>query len=135
MKLNANRTNQLARYFNKNLNEEISSYGLYSSQWGIIMYLHEQMESTQVEIGEYLGVEAATITRTLTRMEKMGWVTRKTGKDKREKIISLSEKAINMYSQWERISNDIELKAIEGIDKKDLEVFRKVSLKMMKNLD
>lgn len=43
------------------------------------------------EISSYLGVEAPTMTRTLARLEKSGWITRTAGKDKREKLISLTD--------------------------------------------
>ena len=71
MNLYGHKINQLARSFSKNVNEKISPLGLYTSQWGIIIYLHEKKQCTQVELSEYLCVEAPTITRTLTRMEKM----------------------------------------------------------------
>jgi len=42
MDLYGHKINQLARYFTNKLNEKISPMGLYSSQWGIILYLHEK---------------------------------------------------------------------------------------------
>ena len=41
------------------------------------------------------------MTRTLTRMETMGWIIRTEGKDRREKLISLSETAIKMIPVWQ----------------------------------
>ena len=88
MNLYGHKVNQLARSFTKKLNEKISPLGLYSSQWAIVVYLYEKKQCTQIELSQYLTVEAPTITRTLARMEEMGWVTREYGNNKREKHIS-----------------------------------------------
>lgn len=42
LNLYGHKVNQLARNFTKKLNEKIAPLGLYSSQWGIILYLHEK---------------------------------------------------------------------------------------------
>src|SRR5699024_5266199 len=41
----------------------------------------------------YLNVEAPTITRTLERLEQNGWIIRKQGIDKRERVITLTKEA------------------------------------------
>lgn len=135
MNLYAHKVNQLARSFNKETNEKISPLGLYTSQWGIILYLYEKKQCTQVELSQYLSVEAPTITRTLVRMEKMGWVIRQEGKDKRQKNILLTEKAYQIYARCFDYCIDIEDKATEGISKEDLDVFNETLEKMMKNLE
>lgn len=129
------KVNQLARNFTKKLNEKIAPLGLYSSQWSIILYLHEKKQCTQIEISQYLGVEAPTITRTLTKMEEMGLVIRTEGKDKRERIINLTEKAYEMFPKWFEEAKNIEVEAINNINKEELEIFNSVLEKMMNNLD
>ncbi|KMT22025.1 MarR family winged helix-turn-helix transcriptional regulator [Clostridium cylindrosporum] len=135
MDLYGHRANQLARYFNKRLNERISPHGLYTSQWGIILYLYQRGECTQVELCQYLCVEAPTITRTLSRMEEMGWIIRGEGKDKRQRLISLTDKAYEMFPKWSAESYNLEQEAMQNIDKEELEIFKKVLLQMMKNLE
>lgn len=135
MDLYGHKVNQLARYFTKRLNEKISPLGLYSSQWGIVLYLHEKKQCTQVELSQYLGVEAPTITRTLTRLEEMGWIIREEGTDKRERHIRLTEKAYEIFPKWYEVSNSLEIEAVKGIDNNELEIFNNVLRKIMKNLD
>ncbi|SFD16784.1 MarR family winged helix-turn-helix transcriptional regulator [Clostridium uliginosum] len=135
MNLFGHKANQLARSFTKKLNEKISPLGLYASQWGIILYLYEKKQCTQIELSQYLGVEAPTITRTLARMEEMGWVIREAGNDKRERHIKLTEKACDMFPQWYQAANNIEIEAINDIDKDELEIFNNILEKMRKNLD
>ena len=126
--------NQLARSFTKKLNEKISPLGLYSSQWGIVLYLHEKKQCTQVELCKYLGVEAPTVTRTLARMEEMGLVIRTEGKDKRERNIELTEKAYDRYTKWYETAISIELEAINNISKEEMEQFNNTLEKIMSNL-
>lgn len=135
MNLFGHKANQLARSFTKKLNEKIAPLGLFSSQWAIILYLYEKKQCTQIDLSQYLGVEAPTITRTLARMEEMGLVVREEGKDKRERHIKLTEKAYEMYPKWEQASNSMETEAIKNIDKDELEIFNNILEKMLKNLD
>ncbi|WP_238885567.1 MarR family transcriptional regulator [Clostridium sp. YIM B02551] len=135
MNLFGHKANQLARSFTKKLNEKISPLGLYSSQWAIILYLYENNQCTQIGLSQYLCVEAPTITRTLARMEELGWVIREEGKDKRERLIKLTEKAYEMYPKWKKASDSIEIEAIKDIDKDELEIFNNILEKMLKNLD
>ena len=135
MILYGHNVNQLARSFTKKLNEKISPLGLYSSQWGIILYLHKKKQCTQIELCKYMGVEAPTITRTLVRMEEMGLVIRTEGQDKRERLIELTEKAYEMFPKWYEAASSIELEAINNISKEEIENFRNTLEKMMMNLN
>ena len=134
MILYGHNVNQLARSFTKKLNEKISPLGLYSSQWGIVLYLHKNKQCTQIELCKYLGVEAPTITRTLARMEEIGLVIRTEGKDKREKHIELTEEAYEQFHKWYEVATSIELEAINDISEEELEIFNNVLQKMMINL-
>lgn len=135
MSFYGHKVNQLARSYTKKLNERISPLGLYASQWGIILYLHENGECTQVELSQYLCVEAPTITRTLARMEEIGWVVREEGSDKRERHIRLTEKACEMFPKWYHASSNLEIDAVKDIDKEQLNIFNNILEKIMKNLD
>ena len=85
--------NQKARLSNKDLNEALKAYDLYSAQWSILYTLKRFGIMTQTEIWQYLHVEAPTVTRTLVRLEERKLIIRKEGKDKRERIVHLTEEA------------------------------------------
>lgn len=84
---------QKSRYLTNCLNETLKQHNLYSSQWSILycLYVHGPMTLTQ--IWTYLNVEAPSITRTVKRLETLGWLQRVDGVDKREKIVTLTEMA------------------------------------------
>src|SRR5699024_3868903 len=82
---------QKSRYIKKCLDTGLIDHQLYSAQWSILYCLEQFGSMTQTEIKDYLLVEAPTITRTIEKLEKNGWITRTPGKDKRARIISISE--------------------------------------------
>ncbi|AXF54583.1 MarR family winged helix-turn-helix transcriptional regulator [Salicibibacter kimchii] len=135
MRLYGHFINQTARNFVKTLNERISPLGLYSSQWGVILFLGAEGKSTQRQISDYLRVEAPTMTRTITRMEKEGLITKTSGEDRRTRYITLTEKANELYGEWLHASDKMENQAIEGISAEDLETFLRVLETMNTNLD
>ncbi|WP_142827409.1 MarR family winged helix-turn-helix transcriptional regulator [Planococcus soli] len=81
---------QKSRLSIKEVNEALKEFDLYSSQWSILFCLNQFGSMTQKEIWQYLNVEAPTVTRTIVRLEKSGWIVRREGKDKRERIVQLS---------------------------------------------
>lgn len=125
---------QTARVFSKTLNGIMSPMGLYSSQWGIILCLHYRNALTQVQLSNYLNVEAPTITRTLTRLEEMGWIIRSEGDDKRERYVSLSPQAIERFPEWLQAASELEAVALRDLDEEDLATFNRVLKKMNDNL-
>lgn len=127
--------NQTARKFSKYLNERLTPLGLFSSQWGVILCLHDRGPCSQTELCEYLSVEAPTMTRTLMRLEKIGYVERRRAVDRRAYHVSLTPHAEEMMGTWTQASQMTERAALKGIDETDLEVFNKVLDQMNRNLD
>ncbi|MEH7121938.1 MarR family transcriptional regulator [Bacillus sp. JJ1773] len=126
--------NQFSRHFSKILNEALTPLGLYTAQWTIIYLLKTNGPATQKELSHYLGVEAPTMTRTLARMEKSGWITKKTGTDKREKQIILTEAANNMYDTWLQTVRTCESQALKNISDQETTEMLSILKKMSVNL-
>ncbi len=95
---------QTTRTITKEMNETLRPHDLYMAQWSILYYLHRYGEQSQISIAQHLHVEPPTVTRTITRMEKSGWVQRVDGRDKRERIVRLTEEAVQRY---EIIAKDV----------------------------
>lgn len=85
---------QKTRFLTKELNQALKKHDLYSAQWTVIYCVDLHTEMTLTQIWKYLNVEAPTITRTVTRLEEMGWLVTREGKDRREKNVRLSESAV-----------------------------------------
>ncbi|WP_394582815.1 MarR family transcriptional regulator [Cytobacillus firmus] len=126
--------NQFTRHFSKVLNESLVPLGLYAAQWTIIYRLKTGGPSTQKEISSYLGVEAPTMTRTLARLEKSGWITRTSGKDKREKLISLTGAAIQEYDNWLAAVRSSESNVLQNITEEEISTMIRLMAKMRENM-
>ncbi|USK39896.1 MarR family transcriptional regulator [Cytobacillus firmus] len=126
--------NQFTRHFSKILNESLVPLGLYAAQWTIIYRLKTGGPSTQKEISSYLGVEAPTMTRTLARLEKSGWITRTAGKDKREKLISLTDAATLEYDNWLAAVRSSESNVLQNITEEEISTMIRLMAKMRENM-
>jgi MarR family transcriptional regulator, transcriptional regulator for hemolysin len=126
--------NQFTRHFSKVLNESLVPLGIYAAQWTIIYRLKTGGASTQKEVSSYLGVEAPTMTRTLARLEKSGWITRTAGKDKREKLISLTDAAIREYDNWLAAVRSSENNILQNITEEEISMMIRLMAKMRENM-
>lgn len=123
-------TNQLfhflykkTRAMTKVLNEHLQQFGLYSSQWSILYCIKNNGPMTQSEIWRYLVVEAPTVTRTLAKLEGSGWVIRTQGSDKRERLVSLTEKALEQLPVVEKEVKRFEKTMTQHLTKEELTIF------------
>ena len=81
---------QTNRSISQQLNEVLKPFELFHSQWTILYLLQRQGAMTLTDIWQQLHVEAPTVTRTVNRLEVLGWVERRQGADQRAKIIALT---------------------------------------------
>ncbi|WP_281658574.1 MarR family transcriptional regulator [Halobacillus sp. Cin3] len=123
--------NQQVRRLNQRMNEKLKEYDLYMSQWVIIYTLHTMGPMTQKEIWQYLNVEAPTVTRTITRLEEKGWLVRKQGADKRQRIIHISPEAEQLRNEISTSIRKYENEQLLGLTKEEEHQLRHLLEKMM----
>lgn len=97
------------------LNEVLGKYNLTYSLWQVILYIKNNGPSTLVEISSYYNIEKPTITRVVTRLEEKQFIIGKTGKDRREKIIHLTEAGEDIYSVCRNEITELECQIMKGI--------------------
>lgn len=110
---------QKSRLSVKEVNDALKEFDLYSSQWSILFCLKQFGPLTQKSIWQYLNVEAPTVTRTVLRLEESGWVLRKEGADKRERIVHLTEHANGMMADIERRILEVEKKLLAPLSEEE----------------
>ena len=113
---------QTMRLFSKTLNQEIADTGIYSSEWTILNLIHHREDCAQTALSQYLGVEPAAISKTLTKMEKKGLITRVAHPNTRGKFIELTEKGEHRR------------KALQGLSPEMLQGLNDVMLRIQRNL-
>ncbi|MGN7388391.1 MarR family winged helix-turn-helix transcriptional regulator [Sporosarcina sp. SAFN-015] len=106
---------QRSRLLSKELNIALKEHGLFAAQWSVIYSVYQHGEMTLTQIWKYLNVEAPTITRTVNRLEEMGWLVTREGKDRREKYVSLTENAILQLSDIKKTIIRFEEQSLRGL--------------------
>jgi MarR family transcriptional regulator, transcriptional regulator for hemolysin len=126
---------QVSRSFVSRMNDVIASYGLYYSQWTVMNYLKKTGSSTLVEIAEYLNVEKSSITRTVGRLEKTGYIETVRSKDKREKKIRLTASGEDVYADCRQAVDELERNIMRNILQEEQAAAYKTVLKIGANLE
>jgi Transcriptional regulators len=112
---------QTTRIIAKELNRRLGQYELYSSEWTVIASIKEKGTTSQIMLAEYLNIEPAAISKSLVALEKKGLIKREEGSDKREKMVSLTPKALILYPKWEEIVRQHRRQILNGISDKKLD--------------
>lgn len=110
------------------------SLGLGFPEQAVIMYLMGNSASNQLQIAEYFGIDQGAITKTINKLESKGLVTRKINQNnKREKIISLTPKAISLKDELNKTYQIWSKTVFKNISEKDQEILEKTISKMAEN--
>lgn len=126
---------QKARLSNKEVNEALKDYGLYSAQWSILFCLKRFGIMTQTEIWQYLNVEAPTVTRTLVKLEQRNFIIRKEGKDKRERIVELTDEAKSLIPKIEGKIAEVEGRLLQTLSDDEVNELTRLLKKLGKDYE
>ena len=110
---------QKTRMLSKELNKTLKKYDLFAAQWTVLFCVKQHEEMKLTDIWKYLNVEAPTITRTVSRLEDLGWVRTFEGIDRREKVVCLSEEAITKFPLIEASIIEFENEFLKDLSKED----------------
>ena len=125
---------QTMRLFAKTLNQEIARSGIYSSEWTILNLIHHRQDCAQTALSQYLGVEPAAISKTLTKMEKKGLITRVAHPNTQGKFIELTEKGAQAHRDLSAAVAEHRRKALQDLPPEALQDLQNVMLQIQENL-
>ncbi|HZG74119.1 MAG TPA: MarR family transcriptional regulator [Chondromyces sp.] len=109
----------LYRPFENKLNLHLSKHQLQRAQWTILYYLSNFGCATLVELSNYQGVEKPTVTRTINRLEELGYVEQVPSKDKREKKMQLTGLGEKVYKEVRVTIDQFEEDILKGISEEE----------------
>jgi DNA-binding MarR family transcriptional regulator len=97
---------RLARIVTRIYDQELKKAGLEVTQFGLLTALAATGETNQKRLSAGLAMDSTTLTRTLGHVRKQGWVRVKRGKDRRERLFSLTRAGKSQLTAaqpyWER---------------------------------
>ncbi|WP_238948758.1 MarR family transcriptional regulator [Clostridium sp. YIM B02569] len=116
------------------LNELLGEYDLSYSLWQVILYLKNNQPSSLVDIANYYNIEKPSITRRVQRLEERIIVKTISGKDRREKIIELTEIGEKLYDVCRERITQLENDVVKGISEDDQIITFETLPKIQKNI-
>ncbi len=122
------------QYFNC-LNEALSEVGLYEGQHHTLLQLWHSDGLPQAELTKRLGVEPASVSKAIERMEAAGFVQRRPDpQDARANCIFLTEKGHSLEEPVKRILAESEERLLANMSTEERLLLRRLLLQMRENL-
>jgi DNA-binding MarR family transcriptional regulator len=81
---------RLSRVVSRIYDQELRRAGLEITQFGLLTALAKLGEANQKRLSAGFAMDSTTLTRTLGLLRKQGWVRARRGKDRRERLFSLT---------------------------------------------
>ena len=103
---------------------ELTKAGLDVTQFGLLTALAATGEVNQKRLSAGLGMDSTTLTRTLARLRKQGWVRVKFGTDRRERFFSLTPAGRRQLAEAKPHWHAAEQSLREGLGEKDWGVLK-----------
>lgn len=80
-----------ARALTQHYEDALRPLGLRGTQFTILQVLERAGEVSQGQLGKILAMDSTTLTRTLEIMAREGWITKRSGRDRRERRLRLAK--------------------------------------------
>lgn len=127
--------NHLSRMMTQALGDAIGAHGVTPGQLPVLMCLWEDDGLTQRELYQRVHIEQATMSNTLSRMERDGLVTRKPDpNDRRAARVMLTTKAKKLEPKLADAAKAVNKMALGAIKKKEKKVLQALIHTMIENL-
>jgi len=88
----ARRLRQVNRTVTRLYDEALRPHGLTVNQLNILAVIISEQQIRPGQLGQALGMEKSTVSRTIDRMVGKGWLKVATGKDSRTQILTVTQK-------------------------------------------
>lgn len=113
----------------------VDDIGIHRGRHLILMNLAKAEKiASQKEMAERLQITQAAMTVSLSKLERDGLISRKTGADSRYNEIEITEKGKEIVERSKNHFATVDSKAFEGIDEHELLAFEKCLDKIYSNL-
>jgi DNA-binding MarR family transcriptional regulator len=97
---------RLSRVVTRIYDQELRRAGIEITQFGLLTALAAVGEANQKRLSAGFAMDSTTLTRTLGLLRKQGWIRARSGKDRRERLFSLTragKRQLEMAQpHWER---------------------------------
>ena len=113
----ARRLRQVNRTITRLYDEALRPHGLTVNQLNILAVIISEKQIQPGQLGQSLGMEKSTVSRTIDRMEGKGWLKIAPGKDSRTQVLSVTQKGhqllLSVTPVWDNLQAGV-LTSSEG---------------------
>jgi len=114
---------------------ELNQYNMGRNQMMIVIHLDEHEAATLSEISEITMSDPASTTRTISSMEKAGWIKRTANPhDQRQSMVSLTAKGRKQAVIARKVRKDLAVKVNQTLSKEEGIIVHKLIAKMIEGL-
>lgn len=125
----------LVRYCRLFTERKLREYDLSFGEQIIIMFLSTHENVNQDTISKTYMIDKGMVAKTLDKLERKGFVMRKQNPDnKRENIISLEQKGIDILNNMSVILKEWNEILYDGISEEEIEYMKRLNGRMVENV-
>lgn len=124
-----------SKHYKRAVNQMLEKYDLTLTQCGVIRILLHSGELTQAEIANVYSADKSTIGSVIEKLREKEFVDKKISqKDKRAYAVSITPKAKNIIEEIDQLSEDMAIRALEGLSQEEIQHFYKALDTIIRNL-
>jgi MarR family transcriptional regulator for hemolysin len=124
-----------AKAVSRAFEQELTAAGGSQPAWLILLALKQQSWRTQQEIAATVGIEGATLTHHLDRMEKAGLIDRaRDPEDKRAVRVELTDAGEEQFRELAQAAMRFDKRLRQGLSETDLDAFRATLQRLRANV-
>lgn len=120
----------------KSAKKMYAEYELNRMQSGILFVLHREKSISQKELAKRMNVTPPSITSTIKKMEKDGYIARKVDeKDQRVMRLTMTEKGESCVDYVIQTAEKMDELVFEGMSAEEKMLFRRLLMQIIENLE
>lgn len=100
-------------------NATLKEFGITYSQWVFMVYLHKHKATPLVAIARHYMIKKPVVTAIKKSLLEKSWIKEETGRDQREKLISLSSEGEQHFTRINKKIRTMEKNFIQPLNAKE----------------
>ncbi len=113
----------------------LAQHNLNIDGWRVMAVLANQGAQRQIDLADLTSIEVSTLSRLITRMVRMGLVTRRRSENSnREVVVELAAKGRGLVKRIIPLAHRLEASACAGIPASDMTAVKRALRRMFENM-
>jgi MarR family transcriptional regulator for hemolysin len=124
-----------SRQLNRAFDAELAAAGGSLPIWLILLSVRSSSRSSQRQLAEAVGIDSATLTHHLNRMEQRGLVTRRRNPaNRREHEVSINTSGEELFRELAATAQRFDSRIRSGLEEQDVAQFRSFLISLVANI-